>query len=559
MKKIQVSKPFTKGIAISRAFLMKEISWKAENTQISGNIEEEAARYHSAVRQAEGDLQSLAEKNPIWGAHLSLVHDPVLTEEVLVKIQTEKKNAELALEETIQFYEEIFASMDDEYMRERGADIKDVGKRIMLKLQGKENASLADLRSPAIVIARDLAPSDTANMNPDLVRGFITEEGGTTSHVAIMAKMYGIPALVGAGPLLDKIEDGDLIALDAQTGEIVVCPDRETLNIYTEKQKEYEAEKERLQTSLLLPSVTRDGHVVEVSANVGSINDIQNALDAHAEGIGLFRTEFLYMQNSHFPTEEEQFQIYKEAACLMGEKELTIRTLDIGGDKDLSYFDFGAEDNPFLGYRAIRICLDRQDIFRTQLRALLRAGVYGNIRIMYPMIISLEELRKANALLEQCKLELEAEKIPYRKDIPAGMMIETPASVVCADLFARETGFFSIGTNDLTQYTLAVDRGNKKISHMYDAFHPAVLRNIFHSIQEAHKAGIKAGMCGEFAGDPRAIRLLLGMGLDEFSMSAGSMAEAKAIIRSVSYEECQKYAHKILSCSTVEEIHAILE
>ncbi len=558
MEIMKASRTFTKGIVISKTFIMDEVSWKAENSKISGSIQNELKRYSAAAEAAEKELSLLAENNEIFQAHLSLITDPTLTAEVLAKIQDEEKNAELALEEIIHTYIALFDSMDDEYMRERSVDIRDIGKRIMLKLQGRENTSFDSLKEPVIIIAKDLTPSDTANMNLKYVSGFITEEGGITSHVTIMAKTYGIPALTGVGPLIHKIKNDDIVIFDAESGEIILSPDEETILFYKTKQKSFLEEEERLKSNLLLPAVTTDGHSVEIYANVGNITDIYNALQYHAEGIGLFRTEFLYMQNSHFPTEDEQFAVYKEAAELMGDKELIIRTLDIGGDKELSYFDFGKEDNPFLGYRAIRICLDKKDILHTQLRALLRAGVYGNIKIMYPMMISPEELREANSLLEQCRQELTAEGIPFDKNVSTGMMIETPASVVCADIFAKEADFFSIGTNDLTQYTLAIDRGNQKIARLYDAFHPAVLRSMKRAIDEAHRAGIKVGMCGEFASDPRAVKILLGMELDEFSMSAGSFAKTKEIIRSLSYEDAREYARRILSCSSVTEVHQLL-
>lgn len=559
MEIIKVPRTFTKGIVISKAFLMKETAWNAEHFELSGSIEDEIKRYNTAVQSVGKELEGLAEKNEIFQAHLSLVTDPVLTDEVIEKIKTEQKNAEAALEEIIASYIEIFLSMDDEYMRERSSDIKDIGRRIMLKLQNRTDYSLTKLTEPVIVIAKDLTPSDTANMNLKYVAGFITEEGGVTSHVTILAKMYGIPALTGAGPILCKVKEGDTIAFDAKKGEIIIRPDEAALSDYRERQRIFESYETQLKKSLLLPASTTDGHLIDVFANVGSIEDIRSALAFHIDGIGLFRTEFLYMQNTHFPTEEEQFTVYKEAAELMGDRELIIRTLDIGGDKGLPYFQFEQEDNPFLGYRAIRMCLDKKDIFRTQLRALLRASAYGNIRIMYPMIISPEELAEAESILSECKQELDTEAITYNKNIITGMMIETPASVSCADIFAKKTGFFSIGTNDLTQYTLAVDRGNQKTAHMYDAFHPAVLRNIAHTITESHKAGIKTGMCGEFASDPRAVKLLIGMGIDELSMSAGSVSEVKAVIQNLSYEDAKNYAKRILSCSSAGEVHLLLE
>ena len=559
MKTINVKRTASKGVIMGKAYVVERPDLQADVRRISGEaVEEELARFERAIEAAKADLELLAEENAIFGAHLELVQDPMLYDSIVEKVREEKANAELALDEAIAAIGAIFDSMEDEYMRERGSDIRDVGKRLMCKLKGVEDSALSAIREKVIVIAKDLAPSDTAVMNLDFVQGFITEEGGVTSHVSIMARNLNLPALVGVEGIMSEVKSGDLLAMDAKHGVIVIHPDEAAQAEYAEKIEAFRRREKELAEISLLPAETPDGKTVELFANVGNIEDIKNALPHHIDGIGLFRTEFLYMENDHFPTEEEQFAVYKEAAELLEGREVIIRTLDIGGDKALSYFDFGEEENPFLGYRAIRVCLDREDVFKTQLRALLRASAFGNIRIMYPMMISVEELDRANELVKICKEELRGEGQAFNENIVVGMMIETPASVVCAEDFAARVDFFSIGTNDLTQYTLAVDRGNKKISHMYNSFHPAVLRNIKRTIDAGHAAGIKVGMCGEFASDPKAVKVLLGFGLDEFSMSAGAVAEVKAELRSTPYASAKAVADQVAKCAYVEEIDRLL-
>ena len=415
------------------------------------------------------------------------------------------------------------------------------------------------MKEKGIIVAQDLTPSDTAKMDMELVLGFVTEEGGVTSHVSIIAKNNGIPCLVGVGPMLEDAKTGMQMVLDAGAGRILLEPEADVIEEYKKKAEEFEKFQRELKQLASLPSETKDGHAFSICANAGNIADIQNCLQYQIEGIGLFRSEFLYMESDHFPTEEEQFEAYREAAELIGGKELTIRTLDIGGDKELDYFEFPKEDNPFLGYRAIRMCLDRTDIFKTQLRAILRASAFGYIRIMYPMMISLEELEQANTLLAECRAELDEEGISYDKKIQVGMMIETPAGVMMAEEFAQRVDFFSIGTNDLTQYFLAVDRGSKKIAALYNSFHPAVLRAIAHTIRSAHKHGAKVGMCGEFASDARASGILLGMGLDEFSMSAGETSLVKHRLRNCTYEEARIQAEAVLKMETAGEIMEYVE
>ena len=545
MKKLTVEKTASDGIAEGKVYIHRELNLTpSERTVTEEEMAGEEERFLQAKKQVLADLEKLAEKNEIFQAHAVMADDFTLQEGVVSKIRAEKCNAELALDQTVQEIAAIFESMDDEYMKERAADVKDVAKRLMAALKGEKLSDFSSISEPVILVARDLYPSDTATLDLNYVKGFITQEGGVTSHVSIMAKGAGLPALVGAAGILEMVHEDAYICMDAKTGEIVIDPDEETRNTFGEKAEEYRKRKELYATVSELPACTKDGRKVKICANVGNLEDVKTAVERHVDGIGLFRSEFLYMENDHFPTEEEQFQVYSEAARLCP-SELTIRTLDIGGDKSLSYYEFEKEENPFLGWRAIRISLEMKEMFKTQLRAILRASAYGHIRIMFPMIISLEELREAKSLVEECKKELKQEQKAFDDDIELGMMMETPASVLLADEFAREADFFSIGTNDLTQYLLAVDRGNKKISEMYNSFHPAVLRAIAHIIHAGHRSNITVGMCGEFASDERATELLLGMGLDEFSMSSGEASKIKYGIRNMSYADAGEKANNI--------------
>jgi phosphoenolpyruvate-protein phosphotransferase len=554
MKAIRVEKTASRGIVMGKAYIVNKPNITVDLSAIQeSDISNEIKKYEDAVSYAVKELEILAKSNSIFQAHLEMAKDITLYEGVTTKIKYELFSAEAALDSTANEFIMIFESMDDEYMRERAADIKDIRSRLLYALKGIKSNSLQDISEKVILLADDLTPSDTAVLNLDYILGFITKEGGVTSHVSIMAKGLGLPALVGVNYIMDEVHNGDFIIMDAGKGDIIINPDEQTIIEYQHFIEEFERKQNELAKESHLEAVTLDGRSVHLCANVGSINDIKNAIKHGIDGIGLFRSEFLYMENSHFPTEEEQYLVYKEAAILCG-KELTIRTLDIGGDKSLSYYEFEKEENPFLGWRAIRISLELKDMFKTQLRALLRASAFGKIRIMFPMIISMEELSMAKEILEECKNELKDESIAFDTDILVGMMIETPASVLCAEDFAKEVDFFSIGTNDLTQYMLAVDRGNKKIANMYNSFHPAVLRSIRHIIKAGHNHNIKVGMCGEFACDQRAIPILLGLGLDEFSMSAIEIANAKHIIRKLSYESAKTLAEKVCSLNTICEI-----
>lgn len=523
MEQIYVEKTASRGIAVAPVYMYQE----PDLSPVSGTVTEEQVPvqvklFNDARTAVIQELETLAAENEIFAAHLEIASDFTLQSGVENKITAEYKNAQEALGETIDEFAAIFESMDDAYMKERGADIKDIGKRLMAHLKGVKRPDLGSLRTEVIVAAKDLYPSDTVKIDPSLVKGIITEEGGVTSHVSIIAKSMNIPTLVGVKNILSKLEDEKVVCMDAENGIIVVDPDEAVLREYQEKKEAYQQERMRLEGLRNTPAVTKDGKRISLCANVGNAEDIKNALPMNIDGVGLFRSEFLYMENTHFPTEEEQYEVYKEAVQLCPQ-ELTIRTLDIGGDKELSYFTFDKEENPFLGWRAIRISLDMKDMFKEQIRAILRASAFGHVRIMFPMIISLEELRAAKDVVEECKQELRAEGIAFDEAIECGMMMETPASVLLADEFAKEADFFSIGTNDLTQYLLAVDRGNKKIADRYSYFHPAVVKAIGSIIEAGHKEGIKVGMCGEMAGDKNAVPVLLELGLDEFSMSAGSI------------------------------------
>lgn len=558
MKAVQVERTASRGIVIGKAFLAEKPCLKTEFKTINEqDIPAEIKRYEEAVACAEAELSELAKTNTIFGAHLEMAKDIALYEGVTTKIRELKCQAEEALELTAAEFILIFESMDDEYMRERAADVKDVRFRLMCNLQGVKANPFESIREEVILVAQDLTPSDTVLLDLRYILGFITQEGGVTSHVSILAKGLGLPALVGVEGIISLIKPGDLLIMDAGEGWIIIDPDEETLKKYQELQQEQRRKQEELQKLNELSSVTTDGRSVSLCINVGSVKDIKKAVKYNHDGVGLFRTEFLYMDNTHFPTEEEQFTVYREAAELCP-KELTIRTLDIGGDKELSYYKFDTEENPFLGWRAIRISLDLRDMFKTQLRAILRASAFGHIRIMFPMIISLEELRSAKELVEECKEELGQQNLGYDCDIETGMMIETPASILMIDDFAKEADFFSIGTNDLTQYLLAVDRGNTKISKLYNSFHPAVIRSIQRVVEAGHQNRIKVGMCGEFASDERAVPLLLGLGLDEFSMSSSEILNVKDIIRQSAYEMLRQQAKKACEQKTIEEVYEVL-
>ena len=551
------------GIALGRALVIEHSELVIEKKTIE-NIDEEIQKLESAVKVSKEELTKVKEKAlaelgeheaEIIEAHLLVLEDPELIGSAISKIRDEKVNADYALNEIKEMFVAMFESMDNEYMRERAADIKDVTNRVLRHILGIKVVDLAGLDEEVVLIAHDLTPSDTATMNKNMVLGFLTDIGGRTSHTAIMARTLEIAAVVGLNDITKKVKDGDYIVFNGDTGEVIVNPDEETKAKYASLKEEFEEYRKSLELLKGQASITTDGRHVELAGNIGSPNDVEGLIKNDAEGVGLYRTEFLYMdKEDSFPTEEEQYEAYKAVLEGMNNKPIVIRTLDIGGDKELPYFEMEAEMNPFLGYRAIRLCLDRKDIFKTQLRALYRASVHGKLRIMFPMISSLEELLDAKEVIKEVLKELDAENIAYSNDVEVGMMIEIPSAAVISDVLAKHVDFFSIGTNDLIQYTCAVDRMNQKISHLYNQFNPAVLRLIKMVIDNAHKEGKWVGMCGESAGDQRMIPILLGFGLDEFSMSPISILPARKLITSLSYADMQKFADEVLAMGTAKEI-----
>lgn len=551
------------GIALGRALVIEHSELVIEKKTIE-NIDEEIQKLESAVKVSKEELTKVKEKAldelgeheaEIFEAHLLVLEDPELIGSAISKIRDEKVNADYAINEIKEMFVAMFESMDNEYMRERAADIKDVTNRVLRHILGIKVVDLAELDEEVVLIAHDLTPSDTATMNKNMVLGFLTDIGGRTSHTAIMARTLEIAAVVGLNDITKKVKDGDYIVFNGDTGEVIVNPDEETKAKYASLKEEFEEYRKSLELLKGQASITTDGRHVELAGNIGSPNDVEGLIKNDAEGVGLYRTEFLYMdKEDSFPTEEEQYEAYKAVLEGMNNKPIVIRTLDIGGDKELPYFEMEAEMNPFLGYRAIRLCLDRKDIFKTQLRALYRASVHGKLRIMFPMISSLEELLDAKEVIKEVLKELDAENIAYSNDVEVGMMIEIPSAAVISDVLAKHVDFFSIGTNDLIQYTCAVDRMNQKISHLYNQFNPAVLRLIKMVIDNAHKEGKWVGMCGESAGDQRMIPILLGFGLDEFSMSPISILPARKLITSLSYADMQKFADEVLAMGTAKEI-----
>ena len=556
------------GIGIGRAVILKEEQLVIENTGIE-DAKAEKLRFKKAVEQSIADVSVLAEdmasrigekEAEILNGHLMLLQDPMLTGEIENQIENDKVCSEFAVETVCNIYADMFASMDDELMQQRAADMRDIKTRMQKLLLGVRSVDVSLLPAGTILMAEDLTPSVTAGINPSNVTGIVTELGGRTSHSAILSRALEIPAVVAAAGILSEVKDGDELILDGETGEIFVNPDSSLRAEYEKKRSVYLQEKEELKKYIGVPSTTRDGVTVEVAANIGKPEDVERVLAYDGEGIGLFRTEFLFMDRNEMPTEEEQFEAYKKVAVAMKGKPVIIRTLDIGGDKEIPYMGLKKDENPFLGYRAIRFCLDRKDdIYRPQLRALLRASAFGNIKIMVPMVTCIEEYREARALVNDIMKELDEKGIACNKEIQVGIMVETAAASLMADVFAREVDFFSIGTNDLTQYTMSVDRGNDKVSYLYSTFNPAVLRSIRHIIECGRKEGIMVGMCGEAASDPLMIPLLLAFGLNEFSMSASAILKARKYITESSVEELKAVADKAMSLVTAAEVEQLMK
>ncbi|MCZ8522232.1 MULTISPECIES: phosphoenolpyruvate--protein phosphotransferase [Paenibacillus] len=550
------------GIAIAKAFRLEAAHLDIRKREAQ-DAEAEILKFEGALEKSRGDLEALKErtrvqlgdeKAEIFESHLLVLGDPELIDPVKDKIRSEGINAEWALQEVAAGFIAMFENMKSAYLRERAADMRDVTKRVQSYMLGVKFVNLAGIDEEVVLIAEDLTPSDTAQLNRQFVKGFATNIGGRTSHSAIMARSLEIPAVVGTKSVLEVVQDGDLVILDGLSGTVIVNPEAAVVEEYRTKQAQYEAQRAEWAKLRSEPSVTSDGHQVELAANIGTPNDVAGVLENGGEAVGLYRTEFLYMGRDKLPTEKEQFNAYKAVLEKMEGKPVVVRTLDIGGDKELPYLDLPKEMNPFLGFRAVRLCLEQQDLFRTQLRALLRASVYGNLRIMFPMIATLDEFREAKAVLLEEKAKLAEEQIPVSENIQIGIMVEIPSTAVLADQFAKEVDFFSIGTNDLIQYTMAADRMNERVSYLYQPYNPAILRLIQMVIDAAHKEGKWTGMCGEMAGDATAIPLLLGLGLDEFSMSASSILPARSQIAKLSLADMKKLAAEALQQRTAADV-----
>ncbi|HYF76623.1 MAG TPA: phosphoenolpyruvate--protein phosphotransferase [Symbiobacteriaceae bacterium] len=555
--------PASAGLATGPVYLIRTETVRAERTA-ADDPAVELQRLDDALTRAALEIEALrrrtlekvgAEEALVFEAHALMLSDPALVDGARALIESEHVNAAWAFQSAGDEMAEMLATLDDEYLRERAADVRDVAGRVVRILLGRPAASLLGMQEPSIVVAHDLTPSETAQMDYDLILGFATDIGGPTSHTVIMARTLGIPAVVGLGNITERARHGDRCILDGGAGVVTLSPDLGALDEAARRQAAQEERKERLAALVNLPAITLDGHAVELAANIGRPAEAAAALKFGARGVGLFRTEFLYMDRPTLPTEAEQYQAYRAAVEAMAPHPVIIRTLDIGGDKQLESLPLPAEANPFLGLRALRLCLERKDLFKTQLRALLRAAAHGKLRIMYPMVQSLQELQAANSLLAEARADLVAEGVEVGTP-EIGIMIEIPAAAMIADLLAPHVDFFSIGTNDLIQYTLAVDRMNERVSHLYQPFHPAVLRLIRQVCEAAHGAGKWCGMCGEMAGDPVAAPLLLGLGLDEWSMSAPSLPAVKEIMRAVSAAECADLACDLLQLSDPAEIRA---
>ncbi|EAD8854537.1 phosphoenolpyruvate--protein phosphotransferase [Listeria monocytogenes] len=555
------------GIAIAKAYLLVEPDLSYEKTEVT-DVESEVKRFESALEVSRTELSMIREKAAkdlgedkaqIFDAHLLVLNDPELTGPIEESIKNSKTNAETALQETTDMFIGMFESMDNEYMRERAADIKDVRKRVLSHLLGVTIPNPALIDEEVVVVAADLTPSDTAQLNRNFVKGFVTDIGGRTSHSAIMARSLEIPAVVGTKEVTASVAKNDIVIIDGLEGNVIIHPTEEQITHYEKIKSDFalqQAEWDKLKNE---KTVSKDGVHVELAANIGTPNDLEGVISNGGEAVGLYRTEFLYMGRDNFPTEEEQFEAYKAVVSGMDGKSVVVRTLDIGGDKTLPYLELPEEMNPFLGFRAIRLCFANEELFRTQLRALLRASVYGNLKIMFPMIATVNEFRQARDILLDEKAKLKAAGTEVSDSIELGIMIEIPAAAVLADQFAKEVDFFSIGTNDLIQYTMAADRMNERVSYLYQPYNPSILRLVKMVIDASHKEGKWTGMCGEMAGDQTAVPLLLGLGLDEFSMSASSILKSRSLIKRLDQSEMVKLAEEALNKSTAEEVVELVE
>lgn len=555
------------GIGIGSVVIVKEPSLAYDNVTVSDAVAEKE-RFNNALEKCIAKTQAMAEdmktrvgakEAEILEGHVLLLMDPELTGQIETNIENEKMCAEAAVEQVCDMYAQMFSSIEDEMFQQRATDVCDIKTRLLKILLDVEDLDLAAVPQGTVLVAEDLTPSMTAGINPANVVGVLTEIGGKTSHSAILARALEIPAVLSIEGIVSKVESGQKVILDGSTGQVFLSPDEDTLKEYTAKREEYLAEKAALQAFVGKESTTADGHVVELCANIGKPEDALKVVECDGEGIGLFRTEFLFMDRPQVPTEDEQFEAYKKVAETLEGKPVIIRTLDIGGDKEIPYLGLAKEENPFLGFRAVRLCLKRDDLYRPQLRALLRASAYGEIKIMVPMISCIDELRAVKAMIGEIKAELDEKGIPYNKDIQVGIMVETPAASLMADAFAKEADFFSIGTNDLTGYTMAADRGNPDVAYLYSTYNPAVLRSIERVIKAGKAEGTMVGMCGEAAADPLLTPLLLSFGLDEFSVSATSILATRKTISLWTMEEANAVAEKAMTLVTEKEVREYLE
>ncbi|MEP9851609.1 phosphoenolpyruvate--protein phosphotransferase [Staphylococcus aureus] len=554
------------GVAIARAYLLVEPDLSYNSEKVS-DIDAEIAKFNDAIETSKVELTKIrnnAEKNlgadkaAIFDAHLLVLDDPELIQPIEDKIKDEQVNAPTALSDVTGQFITIFENMDNEYMKERAADIRDVSKRVLAHILGVELPNPSMIDESVVIIGNDLTPSDTAQLNKEFVQGFVTNIGGRTSHSAIMSRSLEIAAVVGTKKITEEVKQGDMIIVDGLTGEVIIDPTEDEVIAYENKRERFFEDKKELQKLRDEETKTIDGKHAELAANIGTPDDLNGVIENGAEGIGLYRTEFLYMGRDEMPTEDEQFEAYKKVLETMEDKRVVVRTLDIGGDKELPYLNLPEEMNPFLGYRAIRLCLDQPDIFRPQLRALLRASVYGKLNIMFPMVATINEFRDAKALLLEEKENLKQEGIEVSDDIELGIMVEIPSTAALADVFAKEVDFFSIGTNDLIQYTMAADRMSERVSYLYQPYNPSILRLVKQVIEASHKEGKWTGMCGEMAGDEIAIPLLLGLGLDEFSMSATSVLKARRQIKGLSQNEMEELSDRAINCATFEEVQELV-
>ena len=554
------------GVAIAKAYLLVEPDLSFTNEKIT-DTDAEIKKFRNALEASKIELTKIrnnaekslgADKAAIFDAHLLVLDDPELIQPIEDKIANEKVNAPEALNEVTTQFITIFESMDNEYMKERAADIRDVSKRVLAHLLGVDLPNPSMIDESVVIIGNDLTPSDTAQLNKEFVQGFVTNIGGRTSHSAIMSRSLEIAAVVGTKSITHEVKQGDMVIVDGITGDVIIDPTEDEFIAYQNKRERFFEDKKELQKLRDAETVTVDGEHAELAANIGTPDDLYGVMENGAEGIGLYRTEFLYMGRDQMPTEDEQFEAYKKVLETMKDKRVVVRTLDIGGDKELPYLNLPNEMNPFLGYRAIRLCLDQQDIFRTQLRALLRASAYGKLNIMFPMVATIKEFRDAKAILLEEKDKLTSEGQEVADDIEVGIMVEIPSTAALADIFAKEVDFFSIGTNDLIQYTMAADRMSERVSYLYQPYNPAILRLVKQVIEASHKEGKWTGMCGEMAGDETAIPLLLGLGLDEFSMSATSILKARRQINGLSKNEMTELANRAINCATQDEVKELV-